>query len=205
MMTWTFYLNVTNDTDRDLELVESQLHWGYWNTDGEEDKKPQSIKAGETIQAVGTKSAFGPNGYEFSCSWKDQNNTTQTPYGVVSLYVNVPYNDPNEARCLANGYFEVAEWKDIPHDGHNFVRNIRISNKMDKLKQKETRNNLFTDWSKIKTLNEIEDAREIDLNQSIPSGVHFEKMPLFRTPLFNISKEEMLLKLKRLLKREKLQ
>lgn len=107
--------------------------------------------------------------------WKDKNNTTQAPYGVVSLYVNVPYNDPNEARCLANGYFEVAEWKDIPHDGHNFVRNIRISNKMDKLKQKETRNNLFTDWSKIKTLNEIEDVREIDLNQSIPSGVHFEK------------------------------
>lgn len=189
MMTWTFYLNVTNDTDRDLELVESQLHWGYWNTDGEEDKKPQTIKAGETIQAVGAKSAFGPNGYEFSCSWKDQNNTTQSPYGVVSLYVNVPYNDPNEARCLANGYFEVTEWKDIPHDGHNFVRNIRISNKMDKLKQKEIRNNLFTDWSKIKTLNEIEDVREIDLNQSIPSGVHFEKMPLFRTPLFNISKQ----------------
>ncbi|WP_249664544.1 hypothetical protein, partial [Lysinibacillus sp. D4B1_S16] len=43
--------------------------------------------------------------------------------------------------------------------------------------------------SKIKTLNEIEDVREIDLNQSIPSGVHFEKIPLSRTPLFNISKK----------------
>ncbi|WP_342535261.1 hypothetical protein MHI04_00850 [Lysinibacillus sp. FSL K6-1151] len=187
-MTWTFYLNVTNDTDRDLELVESQLHWGYWNTGGEEDKEPQSIKAGETIQAVGAKSAFGPNGYEFSCSWKDKNNEYQAPYGVISLYVNVPYNDPNEARCRANGYFEVAEWKDITHDGHNFVRNIRISNKLDKWRQKEISNNLFTDWSKIKTLKEIEDVRDIDLNQYIPSGVHFEKMSLFRTSLFNISK-----------------
>ena len=26
-MAWTFSFNVTNDTDRDLELVESQLHW----------------------------------------------------------------------------------------------------------------------------------------------------------------------------------
>ena len=44
-MAWTFSFNVTNDTDRDLELVESQLHWGYWNTNGEEDKGPQSIKS----------------------------------------------------------------------------------------------------------------------------------------------------------------
>ncbi|WP_155593421.1 hypothetical protein [Lysinibacillus cavernae] len=188
-MTWTFYLNVTNDTDRDLELVESQLHWGYWNTDGEEDKKPQAIKAGQTIQAVGAKSAFGPNGYEFSCSWKDKNNETQAPYGVISLYVNVPYNDPNEASCRANGYFEVADWKDIAHDGHNFVRNIRIFNKLDISKQKELNNDLNTNWSKIKALVEIEDVRDIDLNQYIPSGVHFEKMSLFRTPAFNISKK----------------
>lgn len=187
-MAWTFYLNVTNDTDRDLELIESQLHWGYWNTDGEEDKKPQTIKAGQTIQAVGAKSAFGPNGYEFSCSWKDKNSETQAPYGVISLYVNVPYNDPNEARCRANGYFEVAEWKDIPHDGHSFVRNIRISNKLDKLRQNDTKNNLETDWSKINTLVEIEDVRDIDLNQYIPSGVHFEKMSLFKTPIFTIPK-----------------
>ncbi|MFJ7408877.1 MULTISPECIES: hypothetical protein [unclassified Lysinibacillus] len=187
-MAWTFYLNVTNDTDRDLELVESQLHWGYWNTDGEEDKKPQTIKAGQTIQAVGAKSAFGPNGYEFSCSWKDKNSEMQAPYGVISLYVNVPYNDPNEARCRANGYFEVAEWKDITHDGHSFVRNIRISNKLDKLKQNEIRNNLETDWSKINALVEIEDVRDIDLNQYIPSGVHFEKMSLYKTPIFTISK-----------------
>lgn len=51
-MTWTFYLNVTNDTDRDLELVESQLHWGYWNTGGEEDKEPQSIKAGKRFKLL---------------------------------------------------------------------------------------------------------------------------------------------------------
>ncbi|WP_249661866.1 hypothetical protein, partial [Lysinibacillus fusiformis] len=58
---------------------------------------------------------------------------------------------------------------------------------MDKWRQKEISNNLFTDWSKIKTLKDIEDVRDIALNQYIPSGVHFEKMSLFQTSLFNIS------------------
>ena len=61
----------------------------------------------------------------------------QEPYGVVSLYVNVPYNNPNEATCRANGYFEVNEWKGITHDGHNFVRDIRISNKMDRIRKRK--------------------------------------------------------------------
>lgn len=192
-MAWTFSLNVTNDTDRDLELVESQLHWGYWNTNGEEDKGPQSIKAGQTIQAVGVKSAFGPNGYEFSCSWKDNNKNhegnMQEPYGVVSLYVNVPYNNPNEATCRANGYFEVNEWKGITHDGHNFVRDIRISNKMDSIRKKEVPNSLYTDWSKIDTLKVVENVETIDLNQYIPSGVNFEKKAIFKTSIFKISKK----------------
>ena len=192
-MAWTFYLNVTNDTERDLEVVESQLHWGYWNTNGEEDKGPQAIKAGETVQVVGVKSAFGPNGYEFSCSWKDNNvdsnGEKQFPYGVVSLYVNVPYNDPNEATYSVNGYFEVEEWEDIPHDGHNFVRSIRIINKLDKIQRKKTKNILYTDWSKIEQLNEIDHVKDIDLNEYIPSGIHFEKMSLFRTPVFHISND----------------
>jgi len=192
-MAWTFSLNVTNDTDRDLELVELQLHWGYWNTNGEENKGPQSIKAGETIQAVGVKSAFGPNGYEFSCSWKDNNKDQEgkmlEPYGVVSLYVNVPYNNPNEAACRANGYFEVNEWKGITHDGHNFVRDIRISNKMDRIRKKEVPNSLYTDWSKIDTLKVVENVETIDLNQYIPSGVHFEKNAIFKTSTFKISKK----------------
>lgn len=187
-MAWTFYVNITNDTDRDLEVVESQLHWGYWNTNGEEDKGPQTIKAGETIQAVGVKSAFGPNGYEFSCSWKDNNRNGEAPYGVVSLYVNVPYNNANEATCKANGYFEVAEWKDITHDGHNFIRNIRISNKIDGLRKKEAINSLYTNWDRIDKVKMVENVKNVDLNQYIPSGVHFEKMPLFRTDTFAISK-----------------
>ncbi|GLC90171.1 hypothetical protein [Lysinibacillus piscis] len=192
-MAWTFSLRITNDTDRDLEVVESQLHWGYWNTDGEEDKGPQPIRAGETIQAVGVKSAFGTNGYEFSCSWKDNNQNSegimQAPYGVVSLYVNVPYNNPNEATCQTNGYFEVDGWNDITHDGHNFIQNIRISNKMDRLRKKEHINSLYTDWSQVEALTALENVKNVDLNKHIPSGVHFEKMELFRTSVFTISKK----------------
>lgn len=129
LMAWAFYLNVTNDTDWDLEVVESQLHLGYWNTSGEEDKELQVIKAGETIQAVGVKSVFGPNGYECSCFWRDKVSSAEKSYGTVTLKLNVPHKSKNEAECMATNLFHIDNRENLPEDGHNFVRSIIVTKK----------------------------------------------------------------------------
>lgn len=193
-MAWTFFLNITNDTDRDLEVVESQLHWGYWNTNGEEDKEVQVIKAGETAQGVGVKSAFGPNGYEFSCSWKDnnkdKNGENQLPYGVVSVYVDVPHSGSNTASCRANGFFKVEGWESLPKNGHNFIRNIKISTQSPTMDEQSSENAFHKNWSKIEQLDEIKDVKNLELNQYIPKGINFEKLYACRTPVFDIPKNQ---------------
>ncbi len=182
-MTWTFYLNITNNTDRDLEVLSSQLYWGYWNTNGQEDKGPQIIHSGRSVQAVGVKAAAGPNGYEFSCSWKDKNKANELPYGVISLYVDVPHRSSNKASCTSNGLLSVDGWEVFPEGGHNFVRNITISNK---LQERVNSGSEELEWFKIRHLEEIEDLRTLDVNDYIPKGLNFEKQKVCRTPVFHI-------------------
>ncbi|MFT9847666.1 hypothetical protein [Aneurinibacillus sp. REN35] len=126
-MSWTFALNITNATDRELIVVNPQLHWGDWNTDNEENKEPKNIPPKTTVQAVGVKAASGPNGYEFSCSWKDHAPKGQSSYGMLTLSIDVPYMGSNKATCKTTGDLRIDEWEDVPDDGHNFVRSIIIS------------------------------------------------------------------------------
>ncbi|WP_107838234.1 hypothetical protein [Metasolibacillus meyeri] len=108
-MAWTFYIGITNDKKPGLEVMESQLYWGYWDTDSKEDKGLQSIKVGEAIRAFNVKSAFGPNGYKFSCLWKDANQTSKILYGGVSLYTNMSYNASMESSQFLTNESDVNE------------------------------------------------------------------------------------------------
>lgn len=90
MATWTFSLMITNATDRELEVFQSQLAWGIWNTDDMEDQKPVNIPPNTTLQALGIKASTGPNGYECSCSWRDIVPQGGKSYGTISIALDVP-------------------------------------------------------------------------------------------------------------------
>jgi hypothetical protein len=127
-MPWTFFLTITNGTDRDLVVSSSHLNWGYWNTNEIEGKKPVTVPAKQTIQAVGVKAASGTaTGYEFSCSWTDQVPDGKTSYGSVNLYIDVPYSGSNRSSLTSTGLFRITSWENLPSDGHNFIRAITIS------------------------------------------------------------------------------
>ncbi len=128
MATWTFSLNVTNTTDRELEVLFSQLSWGDWNTGNVEDQEPVSIPPNTTVEALGVKAAFGPSGYECSCTWKDRNvSPGSSDYGMLKIEIDVPYSGSNKAKCVANGRLFIDGWEDLQEDGHNFVRSIIIT------------------------------------------------------------------------------
>jgi len=129
MATWTFSLMITNATDRELEVFQSQLEWGIWNTQDEEDRKPVSIPPNTTLQALGIKASTGPNGYECSCSWRDKVQPGEKSYGTISLALDVPQKSKNRAECLADHQLHVDCWEDLPEKGHNFVRSIIVTNK----------------------------------------------------------------------------
>lgn len=129
MATWTFSLIITNATDRELEVYQSQLHWGNWNTNNIEDHGPINIPPKTTLQAMGVKAASGPNGYECSCSWRDKAPSSEKSYGIVSMSLDVPHTGKNSAECKATGRLHIDSWEDLPKDGHNFVRSIIVTKK----------------------------------------------------------------------------
>lgn len=129
-MPWTFYLNVTNATDRDLVVKGSHLNWGYWYRDDVDNRGPAIIPKGQSIQAFGIRAARGTaTGYEGSCTWGDDAPLGEKSYGTVSLYIDVPYSKSNKSRCTGSGGLFVHGWEGLPGSGHNFVRSITIATK----------------------------------------------------------------------------
>lgn len=127
-MPWTFFLTITNGTDRDLVVSSSNLNWGDWYTNSTDDKGPVTIPAGQTIQAVGARAARGTwTGYEFSCTWTDKVPEGESSYGSVDLYIDVPFSGSNESSLRSTGLLKVGGWEDLPSSGHNFTRAITIS------------------------------------------------------------------------------
>ncbi|MFT9847665.1 hypothetical protein [Aneurinibacillus sp. REN35] len=182
-MAWTFLLHIKNDTDRELEVVQSQLHWGYWNTDNQENNGPKNILPGETVQAVGVNASFGPNGYEFSCSWKDKTPKGELPYGVLSLSVDVPHRGSNKAACKTTGQLKITGWENIPDDGHDFVRSITIS--MPKKQEKMFFRGDIRNWNEVEKVKEID---VFDMNQCIPETMAIERRWVGRTSVSEIPK-----------------
>lgn len=126
-MSWEYNLNIINKTDRDIEVMSSELISGYWMTNDIEDKKPVKIKAHSESEALTIKAHFGPNGYEFKCTWKDTTTTGQKSYGTISLEINVPYTVDNYSKCTTSGAFIVSGWSELPASGHNFIQTMVVS------------------------------------------------------------------------------
>jgi hypothetical protein len=124
---WTFHLNVTNGTDRDLKVIGSTIPWGYWYRDNVRDRGPMTIPKGKSVQALGVAAKSGPEGYEFSCSWADDTPAGKLSYGTVSIYIDVPYIAGNSSRCEASGALFIDGWDALPRSDHNFVRSITIT------------------------------------------------------------------------------
>lgn len=127
-MPWTFYLYVTNGTDRDLVVKGSQLNWGYWYRDNSDNRGPIQIPKGQTVQALGLRAARGTaTGYECSCTWGDATPPGEKSWGAVNLYIDVPYVKSNSSRCSPSGALFVHDWHGLPGSGHNFNRSITIT------------------------------------------------------------------------------
>jgi len=129
-MPWTFYLNVTNGTDRDLVVRGSQLNWGYWYRDGSDNRGPREIPKGQTVQALGIRAARGTwTGYECSCTWGDATPAGERSWGTVNLNIDVPFSKSNHSRCTSSGALFLHDWENLPGSGHNFVRSITVTTK----------------------------------------------------------------------------
>lgn len=124
-MAWTFRLNITNGTDRELKVSAPDLKWGYWYTNNSDKTAPVSIPAGKTKYALGIRAARGTwTGYECACTWLDDEAGS---YGSVSLYINVPYVGKNGSRFNTSGLYHSAGWEALPTSGTSFTRNVTIT------------------------------------------------------------------------------
>ncbi len=127
-MPWTFHLNVTNGTDRDLKVIGSTIPWGYWYRDNVGNRGPmEKIPKGKSVQALGVAAKSGPQGYEFSCTWADDSPADKMSYGTVRVYADVPYWSSNSSECKSSGALFIDGWENLPGSGHNFVRSITIT------------------------------------------------------------------------------
>jgi hypothetical protein len=127
-MAWTFYLNINNQSGRELKTDGGNYHlnWGYWYRDNQDNRAPVSVAAGANIQALGIRAARGTaTGYEFTCTWRDPT-TDSDNFGTVDLHVNVPYSGSNSSSLAVSGLYEQDGWKDLPSRGNSFVRSITI-------------------------------------------------------------------------------
>lgn len=124
-MVWSFRMNITNGTDRELTVSAPDLKWGIWYTDGVDKRKPVSIPPGKTKYALGIRASKGTaTGYECDCTWLDQ---SAHSYGSISLYIDVPYTADNKSDFHTSGVFRGDGWQPLPKRGHNFTRNVTIT------------------------------------------------------------------------------
>ncbi|EDS8890384.1 hypothetical protein GQC79_005422 [Salmonella enterica] len=132
-MSWTFYLTITNATDRVLETDSSSLDWGTWYRNSVDGRGPVSIEPGATVQALGIRAARGTwTGYECHAQWKDKVPPGQKGYGAVTLMIDVPFSGSNKSSLTAGGALTVSGWTSLPESGHDFNRSITIRAGRDK-------------------------------------------------------------------------
>lgn len=127
-MPWTYFLNITNATDRKLKVLSSKLNWGDWYRDGVDDRGPTSVDPGQTVQALGIRAARGTwTGYEGSATWTDDVPQGQSSYGSVTNSVDVPFSGSNSSSCTPSGAYTISGWSPLPSSGSSFERSITIS------------------------------------------------------------------------------
>ena len=206
-MPWTFFLTITNVTDRDLVVSSSNLNWGDWYTNSSDDNGPVTVPAGQTVQAVGVRAASGTwTGYEFSCVWTDKVPPGATSYGAINLYIDVPFSGSNNSSCTANGLLTIEGWKPLPSDGYNFVSAITINtpilaamrdyktpktaNDKDAPQYEEYFQKLYStnpkieDWSSVQE--NLKEVKSFNINDNIPQKVELISTLLARSQPYDI-------------------
>lgn len=126
-MAWTFYLTITNATDRVLKIDSSSIEWGTWYRNSVDNRGPISIDPGETVQALGIRAARGTwTGYECHAQWKDQTPPGEKGYGAITLMIDVPFSGDNDSSLVAGGALNESGWSNLPSSGHDFNRSVTI-------------------------------------------------------------------------------
>ena len=127
-MAWKFFLTITNNTDRNLEVVSSSAEWGHWYRNGIDNTEPCSINPGATLQAVGVRASTGTwTGYECHVQWKDVAPSGQPNYGNISLTVDVPFVGMNQSDLAIAGMLWGSGWTPIGTSGSDFVRSVAVN------------------------------------------------------------------------------
>lgn len=132
-MSWTFYLTITNATDRKLKLNSSSTEWGIWYRNSSDKEGPVDIEPHSTIQALGIRAAKGTwTGYECLAQWRDVVPRGEKGYGAVTLMISVPFSADNKSSFTAGGALTATGWFDLPTSGHDFNRSVTIRAGRDK-------------------------------------------------------------------------
>ncbi|WP_052262212.1 hypothetical protein [Pseudoalteromonas luteoviolacea] len=203
---WVFKLNINNQTDRDLTLTNSNLSWGYWYRDNEDDSAPVTVPARENVEALGVRAASGTwTGYECDATWKDETKG-EGNLGTISLYIDVPFSGDNESSLDVNGLVSVEGWEDLPKSGHHFTRNItviEVGNQLQVLDEDVQRvqsefleylnvtaelNAVVQNWDVLK---DVEAKNEFNILEYVPKGYMYPPKDtlLFRTDKHLIEKK----------------
>lgn len=201
-MSWTFYLTITNGTDRTLEVTSQSIEWGTWYRDSQDDNGPCSIAPNTTIQALGIRAARGTwTGYECHAQWKDKVPPGEKGYGAITLMIDVPFSGSNDSSLTSGGALTSYGWQNLPSGGHDFNRSITIRAGRDKklvLEEEEeealdpveqeyreyllelaARNPDVRDWDQVeKDLTQVDDFNPL---QYIPDGPTLSRRLLARS------------------------
>ncbi len=125
MPRWDFNLIVSNETDRELKLVEYDIPWG------KKGQIPNTVKA-NTVEKFNIYQAAGvAAGYEFNLAFQDVCvQAGQTHYGTVSIHVDVPLSKSNSASLSTTGILNASGWNgSLPKSGHDFSKTLIITKK----------------------------------------------------------------------------
>ncbi len=127
-MSWTFFLRINNQTDRELTTdgKNYSLKNGIWYRDRKDNRKPTSVGPGKNKQALGIRAANGTwTGYECQCTWFDSTEGSGN-LGSIELQINVPFSGDNSSTFEANGLYELDGWKKIPKSGNSWTKTVTV-------------------------------------------------------------------------------
>lgn len=120
---WTFYLVVSNYTDRPLKLLNDQLPWGRRRGDF-----TQSIEPGKDATYQWYTPGGAPTGMEFSLTFTDVPAGQEPAYGTVEIKVDMPFaRHVNTSSCKASGKLQAEGFTPVPNGAHNHSTSVNVT------------------------------------------------------------------------------
>lgn len=170
MPRWTYRIVINNNTDKPLELLSSDIPWGF-----PESEFPKNIAPNDT----GVYGVYSPAGVaygiEFYITMRSMPEGGEKSYGSLTLSVDMPYwKHENQSSLTCTGILIEEGFKKVPDGAHDFAVSVDIITNLNKSTDEEhetafqyeetniapSYNNLY-DWNSAKNVKVIDPQRTV--------------------------------------------